>query len=89
MGPIVTSTEFGSKILDILGVDSSTVTSIAIVMEAGEIARCRISRYITTEEADEIASVIKDENYCLMRLKSEESEGDEESKESEVSEEKD
>jgi pyruvoyl-dependent arginine decarboxylase (PvlArgDC) len=66
MSNLVSSTSLGPQILEILGVKSDVVTDFQIFFEAGELVTCSITRMLTEEEGEQIASVL--EGYVLTRL---------------------
>lgn len=63
MSNLVSSTSLAPRILEILGVKPDTVTDFQIFFEAGQFVTCSITRMLTEEEGEQIASVL--ESYVL------------------------
>ena len=71
MARIASGSNVGLKILQVLSVNSDSVSEIQIGIEAGKAVTCRITRYLSEEEAEGIVNLFKEEEYLLMQVEKE------------------
>lgn len=71
MATIPSGRDVGFKLLQVLGVNSDLVTAIQIGIEADKAVTCRITRFLSEEEANGIVDLFKEEEYLLMQVRQE------------------